>query len=195
MRRNLDWIKQHKTLVFSLVGLTLLLTVVFFAQKAKEASLKTITPTPTPVVTPPPPVKADWGELADIVKSFGTPLTTSTDPDRTDTFESESLNRKNTVIYQQNVPVFALQVVTSQDKMTISTVQNKYGEPPVTLFSPASSDTDVYLYAYPQKGIAYQANAHSGILYEVWYFRPMTEKEFEQTWAKDFSNSPQDEGF
>lgn len=195
MRRYLDWIKQHKTLVFSLAGLTLLLIVVFFAQRAKNASLAIVAPTPTPVVTPPPPVKADWGELSNIVKSFGTPLTTSTEPNRTDTFKSDSLNRNNTVIYQQNVPVFALQVVTSQDKMTISTVQNKYGDPTVTLFSPASSDTDVYLYAYPEKGIAYQANAHSGVLYEVWYFRPMTEKELQQTWAKDFSNSLQEGSF
>ncbi len=75
------------------------------------------------------------------------------------------------------------QMIPRETDITLSTYTQKYGDPPVTLYGPLSPIFN--LYVYPSIGFAVVANPDQELLFQLWYFTPMSANQFVTTIAFD----------
>ncbi len=176
--------------------ITILIVSIVLILPKKSSVL--IVPSPSPSVTPtaPPVPKGEWGSIDVLIKDIGKPISQEDTATKSGQYKynSSTLNRKNEVVYQDNVPVFYKEIVTNGSNKTSKSIQQKYGSAEIRLYG-SESDIGFYLYAYPSKGIAYVGSIYDDIVTEVWYFSPTDLNSFMATWAKDYSLQPQQGGF
>jgi hypothetical protein len=190
--QNIFLIIKKYRIPIALVSVTLIVVAVALSLP-KNTALPAQTPTPTPAPTAPPVPQSDWGKLDSIVSKLGTPVNKSDSSDKEGQYEykSSSATRNNEVIYQSNVPLFYKEVVTKADNKTAQSIKGKYGNAEIRLYGP-ESNIGFHMYVYPAKGIAYIGSMYDDTITEVWYFAPTNLETFMNTWAKDYSITPQE---
>lgn len=104
-------------------------------------------------------------------------------------YKSNNPNFNNQFSVDSGVLTLVKQVVSSKDNIKISNINQKYGNYEYVLYK-SSSYTGFNLYIYPDKGIAYVGHQGSGIVLEIWYFKPMTFDEFKTNFGQAFSETP-----
>ncbi len=123
----------------------------------------------------------------DIVKTLGNAINEKQDGNNTVLeYKSNNPNFNNQFLITSNTLVFVKQIVTMDEKITISDINQKYGNYTNVLYGP-SSVNGFDLYIYPDKGIAYIGHQRADIVLEIWYFPPTDIKTFESLYAKDYS--------
>lgn len=128
----------------------------------------------------------------DIINKLGSPLKEDRSEGQT-TLEYASQsnpNFNNEFLLRSDTLVFAKQIVTLDDNIKISDIEQKYGSYENVLYGP-SSVNGYNLYIYPTKGVAYLGHQQAGMVREIWYFQSTDLKTFQSSFAQDYSESPQ----
>ncbi len=104
-------------------------------------------------------------------------------------YNSTNPNFNNQLSVDSGTLSLVKQIVSSKDNISISDLNQKYGNYEDVLYK-SSSYSGFNLYIYPSKGLAYIGHQGSGIVLEIWYFKPMSFETFKDTLGKGFSESP-----
>ncbi len=125
---------------------------------------------------------------SEVVNQLGEPKTeTKINGNILDSFSSESPVRLHQVIFDnQNVSQVFKKIMTANDKATPKDIIQIYGDTTNILYG-IDAINGIYLYVYPDKGIAYVGNNQSNTLFEIWYFTPTSLDNFMKNWASDYS--------
>jgi len=121
--------------------------------------------------------------LGEAVKKSTTGTTTTLE------YKSNNPNFNNQFSVDSGKLTLVKQIVSTKDNITISDLNQKYGNYENVLYK-SSSYSGFNLYIYPDKGIAYIGHQGSGIVLEIWYFKPMTFSEFKTNLGQAFSENP-----
>lgn len=81
---------------------------------------------------------------------------------------------------------FFKEIITSSENKTPRDLINVYGDTQNILYG-NDAINGIFLYVYPDKGIAYLGNKSSNTLFEIWYFEPTTMDTFITNWASGYS--------
>ncbi len=185
----LDFAKAHKKLT-TIVLVFVVLILILFLYTSPGQTNKTQTPSTTGT--------ASWTGIIpgqttkkDVDKILGNPLITNGD---TSDYKSSSQTQNNRVTYENGKVVFIKHIITNADNPTTAQVTNDFGTSATRLYGPESS-AGIYLFVYPDRGIAYLGNPQQKFLFEVWYFEPMGINDFIAKWAPLYSTSQTNTGF
>lgn len=111
-------------------------------------------------------------------------------------YKSNSQNRNHIVTYNENGTVKLLkEIVTSQDNSEINAnkIKASYGKTQNIYYQDKTDGIpSIYLYIYPDKGLAYLGNPQSNIVIEVWYFVPTDINSFLNSFASEYKKAPSD---
>lgn len=182
----IDFIRNHKRLVFIIFAFCffgLFLILIFGKGKAPVqissglASWNGLVPNKSTKDQ----VTAELGQ-----STFETRNGTTT----VDNYKSTSPTREHQVTYNNQTATFFKQIVSINDKETITDLQAKYGQPDFKLYGPDSSN-GYFLFVYLSKGVAYLGNPISDNLLEIWYFPPTDSSGFVKNYASNYSTKPQ----
>lgn len=184
MMKIIERLIKHKYLVISFLVIIVLVVFLSYSSSSKN------TPTPSPV--------GNFSNIIpgkstpdDVKKILGDPLKqTQTDGYNLSDYKSTSQTRNNQVYYSNGTAQLVKEIVSFNQVKKITDVTTKYGPADNILYGPDSVG-GFYLFVYPEKGVAYLGNPNSGSLLEVWYFTSTDIKTFISTWAKDYSQTPQ----
>lgn len=125
----------------------------------------------------------------DIVSEFGIPVNERLEGEnKILEYKSNNPNFNNEFTIITNKVNFIKQMVTSEDKITISDLNQKYGNYSSILYGPGSV-SNFNLYIYLDKGIAYIGNQQANIVTQIWYFPPTNINNFINLYAKNYSVS------
>lgn len=128
--------------------------------------------------------------INDIKNTLGTPKKESSNGSTTTLeYNSTNPNFNNQILLDSGTLDVVKQIVSSKDNISISELNQKYGNYEDVLYK-SSSYNGFNLYIYPSKGLAYIGHQGSGIVLEIWYFKPMSFETFKSTLGKGFSESP-----
>ena len=190
MKRILSFFWKNKILI---IFLSFVLVLIFLSE-IKKPQEKTITPSPTPLplqgvlykdLTPGLDTKKE------IDKKLGKPINeASLEEKEILDYKSTSPTTNHQVIYEGQIAVFIREIVSSYDDKTMNDLEKDYGKAPYTLYRGSEAISGFFLYAYPEKGLAFIANPNGGVLLEIWYFIPTTLEEFKSEWAPEYSENP-----
>ena len=170
-------------IAFSLGGIYL-----FFGKEKRVE----VTPTPNslPLASP-----QSWKGITpgqtqqqEVLSLLGQPEKTQVEKDRVVfSYPTQRQGIDNEVFFEKDrVGLIKEQIIDDQGSLP-SFIQ-KFGEPEVKLFGPyASSGFLVYVFA--ASGIALVAHPDGGIVFETWYFTPMTLEEFRAKWGQELSET------
>lgn len=153
-------------------------------------------PKPTPTFTP--ERQATWNSLTpgrstlkETEEKLGLPIDESvSDGIARATYKSKSPTRNHEAQYSNGVLVYLKEVVTLKDETKVKDIEKEYGKAPLVLYGP-DSNSGINLYAYPEYGMAYLGNPIDNTIMEIWYFPATTEKDFINSYAKGYFNTPQ----
>ena len=104
-------------------------------------------------------------------------------------YSSKSTTRDNVVSIKEGKVFLIKEVFTAQEPVNLSFYQKILGETEIILYGKEAS-ASIYLYSYPEVGVAFLASSEKGLLFEVWYFAPTTEEVFRNTVAPDYKENP-----
>lgn len=178
--------KKKILILLSLISLVALIFIIVVINKDKNNE-KIVTSTEAPVYKNLQPGKSSG---SDIINNLGQPIESSTIGDTT-TFEYPSNNPNFNDQYKIKEDSLELikHIVSSKDNIKISDINNTYGNYENVLYK-SSSHSGFNLYIYPSKGIAYYGHQGSGIVLEIWYFKPMTFDTFKASFSEGYSENP-----
>ncbi|EKE13433.1 MAG: hypothetical protein ACD_13C00018G0010 [uncultured bacterium] len=126
----------------------------------------------------------------DVIGQMGTAVKENrSDTITTLEYESNNPNFNNQFSMDSGILTLVKQIVSSKDDVTISSINEKYGNYKNVLYK-SSSYSGFNLYIYPDKGLAYIGHQGSGIILEIWYFKPTTFNEFKTSFGQAFSENP-----
>lgn len=170
--------KQH------LIGGTIIIVILLIAliqtiASNRKQSPQTDTEVPAPIWNNLQPGNSTFD---DVVNVLGTP---ESQDGNVGFFKSKSPSR-NHVIATQDGKVSVIRRVNLLEEESMDSLIKEYGEGNITLYGPAS-DFGYYLFAYPQKGIAFLANPVARNVLEIWYFQPTTLQRFMSQFAPEYS--------
>ena len=197
---NLFKLSRKNQLILSAVIVTIFVIAIFIFYKAPQTPIIQV-----PVSSPnneggdieninikglkPDSLEIGKSTLNDVQNTFGKPLSTDKD---TYEFSSNSPVENNIAIFKENKLYFFKEILTYKQERKLDDFLSRYGlDNPLLLFGEGISD-NVYLFAYPDKGIAYKANPQDEYLVEIWYFSKTDEKTFRETFAKDYYDTPEE---
>lgn len=123
---------------------------------------------------------------SDVINKLGEPVSES---DNTLKYKSSAKVKTNDVVLEGDTVKLIKEVVTLDDNKNISDLKSQYGEPEYMLYGPRQ-EAGFYLYAYPDKGIAYIGSQDQTTLLEIWYFAPTTIDDFKKNIAPNYSDTP-----
>jgi hypothetical protein len=103
-------------------------------------------------------------------------------------YKSNNPNFNNQFLSKAGTLTFVKQIVTMDEKITISDINKEYGNYESVLYGPYSTN-GFNLYIYPERGIAYIGHQESGIILEIWYFPPTDLRTFKNLYAQDYSET------
>jgi hypothetical protein len=103
-------------------------------------------------------------------------------------FRSTSPNRNHEITAENDKIVLIKEVVSVNDTKSSDQLKSAHGEALYILYGPRSG-VGFYLYAYPEKGIAYLGHHLDSTLLEIWYFQPTTFEMFRSKWASNYSET------
>lgn len=178
-----------KKLLFVLLAISIL--SVAYIVYLSSAGKKNATKTPIPItgvtynsLTP------GLSTETDITKQLGTALK-ETQSGKTTTLEYKSTNPNfnNQLSVNSGTLSLVKQIVSSADNIFISDITQKYENYENILYKSGSS-IGFNLYIYPDKGIAYLGHQGSGIVLEIWYFKPTTFDQFVNNYGQGYSVTP-----
>ena len=186
----LNYLKNHKFLVFVLfvVIFTIALGVLFtstFNSDTKPSEVKK------------PQNQASYKSISpgistkeEVIDMLGEPKKEEENNSKTRLeYISETLARNHEVITENETVVFIKEIITINENRSTKEITDKYGNTEYILYGQHSA-VDIYLYIYPEAGIAYEGDPADGTIIEIWYFEPTTFENFKQTWGKNHSPSP-----
>jgi hypothetical protein len=185
----INFIKSHK--VLSIIVFFIFLSILIFLFGIKTNQTKITQPSPTPGT-------ANWSGIipgksseVDVNKIFGNPISTK---GGVSDYKSSSDTQNNKVVYQNGKVIFMKHIITNADNPSTTVITDEFGAAPVQLYGPEAS-AGIYLFVYPDKGIAYMGNPDKQFLFEIWYFQPMSINDFISKWAPNYSTTQNSQGF
>lgn len=151
------------------------------------------------VVGPPPPSAPSWNEVTpgtttseEVKQKLGEPETAVPEGDYLKfLYPRQGGGPKHEVILEGTT------VALIKDRVldgNISAFRQKYGLPENEFWGEHKT-VGFKTYVWPKNGIAVVAGAEEGIIYEVWYFQPMTMDQFLASWGKGLSVEFVPEGY
>lgn len=193
MKEKIKNIFKNKYFRLSLILIGIL--VVSFLIINRKPSQPVPKPTTTPIATTRPteglkPENISPGNstLEDLKRVFGEP---QGQIGNSYLFKSVSPTRSNEAVLSDGRLTFFREVMGPNKERTIDELQRLYGQEDKILYNEFSGG-GYNLYAYPQKGVAYVGKPKADVLLEVWYFIPTTYESFKETFAPDYSETPED---
>lgn len=126
----------------------------------------------------------------EVINKLGNPVNKTNNNNQTILeYTSNNPNFNNQIMVDSGIFEAAKQIVTSKDNISITDLNQKYGNYENVLYKSSSYD-GFNLYIYPQKGVAYIGSQPSGIVLEIWYFKPMDFQTFKNTLGKGYPENP-----
>lgn len=124
-----------------------------------------------------------------VIEKLGNPIETKTQgTNELLTFKSDKTERPDEYYFQNGLNKLVKEIVPYNDPRKIEELRTKYGNANLVLYGEGSIG-GFYLFAYTDKGVAYIGNPTSGNLLEIWYFTPVSESEFINSWAQGYSKT------
>lgn len=103
-------------------------------------------------------------------------------------YDSDSSVYNNQITVDNGVVDIIKEIVTLKNPKYSQEIKKVYGEPKYFLYG-SDSYAGFNLYIYPENGIAYLGNPHTGLLLEIWYFPPTTFEVFKEKYATGYSET------
>ena len=126
----------------------------------------------------------------EIVEILGTPKKESVSGNNNTLLEydSDSAVYNNQITLSGDVVDIIKEVVTLKNPKYAQDIKKVRGDPKYFLYG-SDSYAGFNLYIYPEDGIAYLGNPHTGLLLEIWYFPSTTFDLFKEKYATDYSET------
>lgn len=125
--------------------------------------------------------------LQDVYDKLGNPIKQRQEGDtKIIEYKSSNPNFNNEFFINSEKLSFVKQIVTLNESINISKINEKYGNYSNILYGPLSSN-GFHLYISPEKGIAYLGHQEANIILEIWYFPPTDFENFKKLYASDYS--------
>lgn len=179
--------KLNKKIILIIGAIVLLLIIYFFSKNKKE-----VIPSPTT-----PPVSSynnlELGSASrdDVVKNLGQPDDEyQQDGNTIIEYLSKNPNFNNQLIIKDDKLNFVKEIITLDDNLRIKDIEDKFGKAQEILYGP-DAPNGFYLYIYPNNGIAYIGHETSGLIKEVWHFKPTDFQTFKDTYAPFYTEEPE----
>lgn len=181
---------KKKKLILLLFVLSII-SIVFIVYKLKRQ--REISPVSTPISE----IGVDYKGLIpgktsedEVINKLGIPMKESREENiKILEYKSTNPNYNNIAKVENNTLSFFKEIVTPDDNIKITDINQKYGNYEKVLY-PSGSETGFNLYVYPSKGIAYMGHQLSGIITEIWFFPPTSFEEFRKLYAPDYPDQP-----
>lgn len=174
------------TLLAFIVAVLIFMT--FVVKKPSPPSV----PLPSPTETPPVWQGISPGETSEseLKKKLGEPLKESQKEGQKIIEYSSKYEFYPHKIYTQNQTVALIkEQVTYEQNLNLESYIKQYGNPPLIMYEKnlgAAYPLNIFL----NQGLAVAAHLVSGRVIEVWYFNPMGETEFINSFGKELTQSP-----
>lgn len=122
----------------------------------------------------------------DVIEKLGDPLSITNE----DLFiyKSNNPNIPNQVYFEKNSVGLVKEIIAPEDKRSTEEITSKLGEAKYVLYG-EDAGVGVYLYVYPEKGLAYLGHYQQTELFEIWYFQPTSFNNFKTKWAPEYSDT------
>jgi hypothetical protein len=134
-------------------------------------------------------VHPGYDDRNSIIKKLGEPLNNRNT--RILEFRSSAPGKPHFVELDDNTVSIIRETIDKVDNIEIDDITSKHGEPEHILYDSRSLG-GFYLFVYPQKGLAYVGHPESGILLEIWYFKPMNYEAFKKRHARGYKEDAMD---
>ncbi len=133
----------------------------------------------------------------DLYRQLGAPITsTESALGKTLSYPSSNKYWTNDVDVKENRVTFVKERIFSPAETSFKKYIENIGSDWIQLYGPESLSSGIYLFSYPNKGVALYGSQEQDIVYEVWRFPPMTTQVLlSLPQAQGFSLSPQSAGF
>lgn len=105
-------------------------------------------------------------------------------------YQTRNPNYNDQYVIINNSLDFVREIITIDNPIRISDIENKYGDESTILYGPGSG-ISFYLYVYLKNGVAYIGHKESGRIIEIWYFKPTDIDSFITNYAKDYYKNKQ----
>lgn len=175
---------KHKFLLVVILTVIISLIYAFYSQKnKKEITQPEPSPSPAKQATYETLVPGASGKY-DVIEKLGEP-DASEDEGNILKYNSSNPNVPTEIVLEEDKVSIIKEVITLSDKKYISDIKNEYGETQNKLYGPDSA-SGFYLYVLSENGIAYVGHEESGLLLEVWYFKPMSFEEFKSKYGVNY---------
>lgn len=127
----------------------------------------------------------------DVESKLGNPVSINNKGSQTlAEYDDSNDARNHEVVYEANTPIFIKEIVSFGEEKKIETIKNEFGDATFVLYGPDSA-VGFFLFAYPEKGIAYIGNPNTGDILEVWYYPSTTYQTFKNLWARGYGEELQ----
>lgn len=193
MNKIIEFIKNKKITILTIISLSFLIFIVIKINNNKQNPIVQEIPISTPVNK-----IADFNEiipgktsLERINELLGKPLNSTISGElNVSSYKSTNQYRNHKVYSKEGLAELVVEEVINGSK-TSNDIRKIYGIAPEMLYEKTLSSV-FNLYIYPSNGIAYLGHEDGGIL-EIWYFVPTTIDDFITKWGSDYSKEPSKE--
>jgi len=136
-----------------------------------------------------------WGDVSpgnttysETIDILGKPKKEEDTPEGKNLFyPSENVYYDNEIKIEDDKVFFVKEYLFDEDVRSLKTKLSELGNSYSVLYGP-NSNSGILLYVYSEKGVAFLASPLSDLLYEVWYFSPMTIDSFlNQPFGENYS--------
>lgn len=183
----------HKNKIIVVFVVLFLIVGLLFVSSSLKQDTNTTLSSPTPKSSLPAWNNFEPNESSyeEILSKLGQPISESQDISN---FKSSSATRNHQVYFKDRKAQLIKQVVTAQDNLKTTYITNTYGQAPLVLYGEDAED-GMYLYVYSFSGVAFLGNLNTEDLREIWYFQAVSNEEFKNLYAKDYSTNFAPSGF
>lgn len=181
----IDFIKRKKITILTIIFLISIIFIVVSTQKdlpiTVESTIKPISTFQT--------LTLGKTNRNDTVKEIGIPQKEYVEGDKLYLeYLTSNPNYNDQFVFNNDKLNLIKKIVTIKDEIRVIDMENKYGASKNIMYGPGSS-IGLYLYIYPEKGVAYLGHKVSGYLNEIWYFEPTDINNFKSQFASNYSDT------